>query len=496
MKFSFICPAANEELSLTEKSKVIGAWPPLGVLYVATLLREEGVEVSILDQAAEGYSLEQTLKWVKRESPDLLGFSVLASSGKTATRIAAEVKKHDKDVLTVFGNYYATFNDSRLLTKYPQVDVVVRGEGEVTTKELVEHIQRNEDLKKVKGITFRRRGKITSTPDRPLIDEVDSLPIPDRTLLNVEYHSTLVGAIGAPKKFTTLLSSRGCPYRCRFCGCQKIVNCTWRPRSVEGSFNELEQLVSEGYQQFLFVDDSFTINPKRVMQLCEEIIKSKLDVEWICEGRVNHTNKELMGLMVKAGCRIIYYGIESANQRILDYYDKRITPNQSKRAVETARRAGMDMIVGSFIIGAPTESRKEVVRTLKFAQEIPLDIPQYNILGIFPGMALWDEFKELGYLTKELEEEYWEMGICAANVHPDTLPYEEMKDLVRYYYRQFFIQRPNFLLKQLARTLKSSFRLQIIGANIPRIRQIIKGWRDFVAFEGDEANSEVEILTN
>ena len=496
MKVSFICPAANEELSLTEKSKVIGSWPPLGVLYVATLLRDEGVEVSVLDQAAEGFSLEHTLKWVKRESPDILGFSALASSGKTAARIAREVKKSDPDTLTVFGNYYATFNDSRILTKYPQVDIVVRGEGEATAKHLVENIQRQEDLKKVKGITFRRNGKIVSTPDRPLIDDIDSLPIPDRTLLRAEYHSTIVGAIGAPKKFTTLLSSRGCPYRCRFCGCQKIVNCTWRPRSVNGSYDELELLASEGYRQFLFVDDSFTINQKRVMRLCEKIIKAKLDVEWMCEGRVNHTSRELMRLMVKAGCRIIYYGIESANQRILDYYDKQITPEQSRRAVETARRAGMDMIVGSFIIGAPTESRKEVISTLKFAQEMPLDIPQYNILGIFPGMALWDEFKKQGYLTKELEEDYWEMGICAANVHPDTLPYEEMKDLVRYYYRQFFIQRPNFLLGQLARTIKSPFRLQIVRTNLARIRRITRGWRDFVAYEGDEADAGIEVLAD
>jgi radical SAM superfamily enzyme YgiQ (UPF0313 family) len=486
MKFAFIRPGANEELSLTEKSKVIGSWPPLGILYIATSLRDEGVEIAVLDQAAEGYSIEQTVKWVEKQDPDMLGFSALASSGKTAARIAQKVKERNPDIITVFGNYYATFNDKRILTTYPQVDIIVRGEGEETTRELVKAIEKKRSLKKVQGITFRQKDKIVSTPDRPLIKDIDTLPIPDRTLLNVEYHSTLIGAIGAPKKFTTLLSSRGCPYHCRFCGCQKIVHCTWRPRSVEKTFEELQLLLSEGYRQFLFVDDSFTINQKRVIKLCEKIVKEKLDIEWICEGRVNHASYAMMRSMVKAGCKIIYFGIESANQRILDYYQKQITPQQSRTAVKTARKAGMDVIVGSFIVGAPTETRQEIENTLKFAQEIPLDIPQYNILGVFPGMAIWDEFREKGYLTKELEEQYWEMGVVVANIHPDTVPYKEIKDLVRHYYRQFFMQRPNFLLTQLVRTIKSPFRFDIIKANLSRIGSITRGWKEFVAFEDEE----------
>ena len=489
MKVAFISPEANRELSLTEKSKAIGSWPPLGILYVATILSNEGMEVAVLDQAAEGYSQEQAVRWVEKQSPDILGFSALASSGRTAARIAEKVKERLPNLVTVFGNYYATFNERRLLNSYPQVDIVVRGEGEETTRELAETIEQEGDLRKVRGIAFRHNGKIISTPDRPLIKDIDALPIPDRRLLNVEYHSTLVGAIGAPRKFTTLLSSRGCPYRCRFCGCQKIVHGTWRSRSVEGTFEELQFLESEGYKQFLFVDDSMTINQNRVIKLCEMIAKERLDVEWICEGRVNHASYKLMRSMVKAGCRIIYFGIESANQRILDYYQKQITVDQSRKAVETARKAGMDIIVGSFIVGAPTETKEEIVHTFKFAQEIPLDVPQYNILGVFPGMALWDEFKTQGYLTEKLEQQHWEMGVAVANIHPDTVPYEEIKDLIRKHYRQY-LRRPNFLIAQMARTAKSPFRFNIIRANLTRIGSITKGWRDFVAFEGEEQNVE------
>ncbi len=486
MKFAFISPGANEELSLTEKSKVVGSWPPLGVLYIATVLKEDGVEVAVLDQAAEGYSIEQAAKWVEQQDPEMLGFSSLASSGKSAARIAQIVKEENPDILTVVGNYYATFNDRRILSNYPQIDIAVRGEGERTTKELVKAVEGNRNLKKVQGITFREKKEIIVTPDRPLIKDIDILPIPDRTLLNVEYHSALVGAIGAPKRFTTILSSRGCPYQCRFCGCQKIVHCIWRPRSVEKTFEELQLLTSEGYRQFLFVDDSFTVNQKRIVKLCRKIIKEKLDVEWFCEGRVNHASYEMLRSMVKAGCKIMYFGIESANQRILDYYQKQITPQQSGVAVKTARKAGMDIIVGSFIVGAPTETRKEIERTLKFAQEIPLDVPQYNILGIFPGMALWDEFKAKGYLTKRQEERHWEMGVAVANIHPGTVPYKEIKEMIRHYYRQFFVQRPDFILSQMARTIRSPFRLDVVRANLGRVGNITREWKDFVALDDEE----------
>ncbi len=484
MKWAFISPGANQELSRTEKSKVVGSWPPLGILYLATILRDhEDMEVAVLDQAAEGYTNEQAAGWALRQDPDVLGFSTLASSGKTAARIAQKVKDHNPNITTVFGNYYATFNDQRILTTYPQVDTIVRGEGEETTRQLAKALQNKGSLKKVRGITFREHGTIVATPDRPLIKNINALPIPDRTLLKAEYHSTLIGAIGAPKKFTTVISSRGCPYHCRFCGCQKLVHGTWRPRSVENTLEELRLLTNEGYRQFLLVDDSFTINQKRVVKLCRRIAEEKMDIEWICEGRVNHASYGLMHSMVKAGCRIVYFGVESANQRILDYYQKQTTPQQAKTAIQTTRKAGMDIIVGSFIVGAPTETRQEIENTLKFALETPLDVPQYNILGIFPGMAIWDEFKEKGYLSKEQEEKYWEMGVAVSKMHPDTVPHREIKTLVRHYYSQFFIRRPNFLLEQLARTLKSPFRFDIVRTNLSRISSIRQGWRDFVASE-------------
>ncbi|MEM3010245.1 MAG: radical SAM protein [Candidatus Bathyarchaeia archaeon] len=474
MKFSFINPGPNEELSLLEKSKAIGSWPPLGILYLAAVLEKEGVETSILDQAPEGYGLEETVKWVEKENPDVLGFSTLASSGRTAALIAKEVKKRNPNILIVFGNYYATFNAERILKKYPWVDISVRGEAETTVLDMVKSLKNKANLKKVLGLTFRYGNKIVSTPDRPLIKNVDTIPFPRREMLDIEYHSILAGAVAAPKKFTSVLSSRGCVFRCRFCGCQRFARGVWRPRSVENTLEELRLIASQGYKQFLFVDDSFTLNPKRVIKLCQKMRQEKFDMEWICESRVDQCSYEIVREMVKAGCKIIYFGIESANQRILNYYNKQTTPEQTKTAVKNARKAGIDVIVGSFIVGAPDETRSEIANTLRFAETLPIDLPQFNILGVFPGMEIWEELKMKGFLKND--EEYWEQGVAVSEIYPYAVPFQEIKHMIHEYLKHYFF-RPSYVAVQLLRMLKSTYRMQVIATNLTRLGDIAENVR-------------------
>jgi len=468
MKFTFISPAANRE-NLHERTEPICSWPPLGLLYIATLLKEEGYTVSLLDQAAKGLAIDEVIRWIMKENPDVLGFSTLASSGRMAAIIAGEVKKENPQLKIVFGNYYATFNTERVMQKYPWVDIIVRGEGEIATLELAKCFKNEEKLKKVSGITFREKGKVISTPDRPLIKDVDSLPFPERELLDVDYHSEVADAITAPEKFTTILSSRGCPFKCRFCGCQKFARGVWRARSADNTVKELQLLASMGYKQFLFVDDSFTLNPKRVIEICRKMRKEKIDMQWICEGRVDCCSYDMMREMVKAGCKLVYFGVESANQRILDYYNKKITPQQSEKAVKTTRRAGMDSIVGSFIVGAPTETREEIENTLEFARRIPIDFPQFNILGVFPGMDIWEELKMKGVLK---EEEYWETGAWASEMSPDTLPPEEIRQLIEKHFNAF-LMRPKYMINEVLSTLKSLYRINIIVHNVSRLNRIM-----------------------
>ncbi|MGB9684280.1 MAG: B12-binding domain-containing radical SAM protein [Candidatus Bathyarchaeales archaeon] len=473
MKFSFINPGPNPEVSMREAKKMMGAAPPLGLLYIAAVLENEGVEVSLLDQSAMGLSIKGVVDWVKKEDPEILGLSTLNVSGRNAVLIAEAVKRENPDLIIVFGNFYATFNAERILKKYPSVDVIVRGEGEHTALELVKCLEKGGSFKEVSGITFRWKNRVVSTVDRPLIKDLDAIPFPDRSLLKVEYHNTTAGINVAPKKFTSFVSSRGCVFQCRFCGCRRLARNLWRPRSVKNILEELHLLASEGYRQIMFVDDNFTLNPKRVIKLCQRMRQEKVGIEWICEGRVDRCSYDMMQEMVKANCKMIYFGIESANQKVLDYYNKQTTPEQAEVAVKNARKAGVDVIVGSFILGAPNETRREIQNTLKFAEKLNVDIPQFNILAAFPGTDIWEELKMNGFLN---EDQHWETGILVPDFHPYTVPCSEIERMIHENYRHFLL-RPSYILTQGARMLTSSYRFNLLVNNLTRIDTISESVR-------------------
>jgi anaerobic magnesium-protoporphyrin IX monomethyl ester cyclase len=476
VKFSFIQP----KLSEGALEMCSNAWPPLGILYCATVLAENGVEVSVLDQAAKGLSTTQAIGWIKKEEPDVLGLSVLGTSSKEAGKIAHLVKKENPNVTVVLGNYHPTFNAERILRKYPDVDIIVRGEGEEACLELATCIQKGEDFRKVAGVTYRGRdGEIVATPERPLLKDVDSLPFPNRGLTDCEYASRVFGVKTVTKKFTSLLSSRGCPFQCTFCACRNFARGIWRPRSVENIVDELEFLYSEGYREFLFVDDNFTLNPRRVVKFCRLLKKKRLRIGWFCDSRVDTCGYDVFREMVKAGCKIVYLGMESANQRILDYYNKRIHPQQSRAAARNARKAGVTVIVGSFIVGAPDETREEIQNTLRFAQQVDINVPSFNILCAPVGSPLWNELALRGFID---EGEQWEESVFVPKVVHTAVPFEEVSSMIYENFKAFYLS-PERLIPEALRMFTSSFGRGLILNNLARLSGTIKTVRRGVQFK-------------
>lgn len=474
MKFAFVSSSPNDSTETQEGKVANASFPPLGILYLASVLEQEGIEVSVLDQPAMGYSMNETVKWIENKDPDVIGISALASSGHIAGLLSRKIKEKNPDIVTLIGNHYATFYPERILRTYLSIDIVVRGEAEETIVDLVKHLTSGDDLTQVNGIAFRKEGKIVLTPERSLLKNLDSLPFPNRKLLNAEYHCRIANVNASPKKFTSIISSRGCSYSCRFCNCAAIARNSWRARSAKNTLEELRHLESEGYKQLLFVDDNFTLNPTRVIELCKGIRKEKLDIEWIAEGRVDVRSQEMFSEMVAAGLRVMYFGIENANQRLLDYYDKKTTPENSEKAVRAARKAGVDIIVGSFVIGASDETREEIQNTIDFAKRIPIDIPQFNILCAYPGNDIWDESVENGLVD---EEKYWETGVNLSNVAPNAVPFEEIRRMLNKAFSSF-IMRPRFLFAQAARTIQSSYRLNMVLNNLHQQKNIRKNLHD------------------
>ena len=236
----------------------------------------------------------------------------------------------------------------------------------------------------------------------------------------------------------------------------------------ENVIKELEFLQSEGYEQFLFADDNFTLNAKRVSKLCRRMRKAEMDIEWFCDSRVDHISYDMFREMVKTGCRCLFFGIESGNQRILDYYKKGITPEQTERAVRKARKAGVDVIVGSFIVGAPDETRREIVNTLQFANKLDIDVPDVNILGAHTGTDIWNELVAKGLID---EEKYWETEVCIPRDLSTPVPYEQVRSLVYKYFKAFYLN-PKQLLTEILRTSKSPFRIAAILNNLVGFNQL------------------------
>ena len=426
---------------------------PLGILYLGQVLKDNGHKVILYDHYVSRKSIKEVVDWLKKVKPDALGFSVLSANLPTANAIAKEVKEWNPHLPIIYGSYLPTFCAQEILNNYEYVDFCVRGEGELTIVELLDALENNRSVENIAGISYREEGRLIDNPDRPLIEDLDSLPFPDRSLLHqaYQYHG----------KITTIISSRGCPFACRFCSCWKFSRGRWRFRSVENVIEEMRYLQANGYYELLFTDDCFNAKPQRVLNLCHLMRKEKLDFAWHSIGRVTQSNVRFLRTMVEAGCKTLTYGIESANQRILDYYNKKATPDMAITAVKNAKKAGIENIGAGFIIGAPSETSEEILNTIKFGlnlQTCGLNNLQFQILFVSPGTALFQEFAEQGYINPETD---WAKEISAVECIPNALSRDYLELLSKRAFKTF-VTNKRFLISEYLKSAKSQYRLQAI----------------------------------
>ncbi len=462
MKIYLINPAPSKLSSDQKETLFYASAPPLGLMYLAAALRGTGHKVSILDQAALNYKNSEVIQWVINGDPDVVGFSIVCASFENAKLISKALKTSNPNLKIVFGNYLATFYAKDILKKYNWVDICVRGEGETTFKEVIDAIELNKDLHSVNGITFQINGTIKENENRKLIKGLDLLPFPNRELCPDIYKNRIGGINVTKRKFTTMVSSRGCPFSCTFCGCTAFSQGNWRTRSPDNIVQEICELADQGYQEILFVDDNFTLNQKRIIELCAKIRKEKLDIAFICDSRVNNSSLNLLRTMKKANFEILMLGIESSSQRILNYYNKKITPQMSSVAVKNARKAGFATLVGSFMIGGLDETYEEAINTLKFISKLDIDFPHIIFTRALPGTQI---FKDLIKNNMINEEQYWETGVDLIDLPEAKMKREVIFKIIK---EQFHINffRPKYLIKAFLRTLKNGYRREMILSHL------------------------------
>lgn len=356
--------------------------PPLGLAYLASFVRRHH-QVHIVDfQVEHPKDLEKRL-----EEYDVVGISALTNTAQVALNIARWAKT--KKRLVIMGGYHPTFQDEEML-RSGYVDVIVRGEGEETFLELLDTLENNAPLERVPGISFLKAEHVIRTVPRNPILNLDSLPFPAWDLLPLsKYWMTQVE--GEP--LLNVITSRGCPFGCTFCASSRFAGRSWRARSPENVFHELERIYFDlGYRAVAFVDDNFTFSPERVERLCEKIEQTRMKIKWWCFSRADTIarNESTIEKMVRAGLRMVYLGLESVEKSVLDEYRKNLTLEATQRAIAILRKYGV-RIWGSFILGSLRDTRDTIKRTIEFAKNLSPDIVQFSLLTPFPGTNIYDE---------------------------------------------------------------------------------------------------------
>ncbi|MEE8353866.1 MAG: radical SAM protein [Dehalococcoidales bacterium] len=366
--------------------------PPLSLAYLTAVLEAEGVEVEVLDFLVSRYSPARLRRALADFRPQLVGVTCVTMTYPRAARMLRVVKAFDPAVVTVIGGPHVTFTAEETLRRAPWTDVVVLGEGEDTIVELAAAVDSGRDFAEVAGIAFRSGDTVTTTAPRPLISDLDRLPLPARHRLPLARYQ----ALGMP---CTVVTSRGCPYGCLFCSAHRMFGRRVRFRQPGLVVDEIERIRRDlGFRQINIADDTFTVDHRHAEQICDEILRRNLDLDWNAYARVDNMTPDLAALMKRAGCNTVLFGIESADETILKTIGKGITPDDMRRGVAIAAGAGL-RVYCSFIIGLPGESRQTIAASDRFAGEINADFGAeygYHILAPLPGTDLYHRAADYG----------------------------------------------------------------------------------------------------
>lgn len=373
MKIALIYPYCLEDRILEQEISA----PPIGIYYVAALLKQNHHDVEVLNWYAINRTLQKIDEILAEIKPAVIGFSVLHANRWGAIEIARIAKKIDPGVTVVFGGIGATFLWAHFLTHFKAVDYVVLGEGEHTFLNLVASLESSDDgaAESIPGLAFRKEGAAVKTAPAELIPELDTLPNPARYF-----------------DYQHVVSSRGCPGKCTFCGSPRFWANRVRFHSPRYFVDQLQMLYDKGITFFYVSDDTFTLKKDRVIRICRLIIERKLDITWVAISRVDVLDDEILYWMRLAGCTQISFGVESGCDEIRNrILNKRVRADQIEKAFALTTRYGI-LPRAYFIYGSPGENWDTIGRTLELIRRIKPLSAIFYILDIFPGTALYDDF--------------------------------------------------------------------------------------------------------
>lgn len=465
MNVLFIHPASGGMEFAEEFSVPINPYlPPLGILYLASMLEKNGHSVNVIDCNAERFTKDTCRKALK--SYDAVGLTLYCHPFEqdNSLFISNIIREIDTDIPIIVGGPHSTLLPEQSLMDH-NANICVRGRGETLINPIIDAIMGKKDFSSIPNIFYRDGRKIYHTKTENIKVNFDELPYPSRHLIDKYDYGYMQGIKIAKGRLTSIITSRGCVNRCNFCNLYAYIpKCSFR--SVENIKKEIESISNKGYKTLTFVDDNFMIRKKTVIEIMNFIIDNEFNLRiWIFGARAEAAERPLFEKMRDAGTDIINFGIESGSQEVLDYYNKKLTISQIEFAVNLAKEMGF-LTTGTFIIGAPIETRDQINQTIKFSSHLPLDAAIFFAFHYTYKSKLWEDAVNAGKIKPDEFRVVPDKRIGLGNFTP-----EELFKLTQMANIHFFLN-PKRWIRTFTNTVKfDDFRMLLQGYHM--VKKII-----------------------
>ncbi len=448
MKVLLIAPPGIE----TIKSDLIhliheerGINPPIGLLYVATSIKKNSDhELEVLDASVDKLSIKQIGKEIKKFNPDIVGMTLSTFSLLECISIAKLAKEINPKIKVIVGGIHA-YIYPRETIELGCFDYCVLGEAEHSIIKILDKIEKNESLSEIKGVVCKENGKILDTGPPELLTDLDSIAFPDRTLLPYKRYNSIVAKANP---ISIMITSRGCPCKCIFCD-RPHLGKYFRVRSADNVVDEFKECARLGVKEILVYDDTFTINQRRVIDICKKIIERDIKIYWGIRARVDNVSEEMLAMLKEAGCVRVNYGVESGDPEILKRLQKGITLEQAERAFYLTRKYGMDALA-YFMIGCPGDKQQTIERTRRFAEKLKPAYVHFTILMPFPSTKVYADALAKGFIRKDVWREFARSPVSDFEipVYEENFKRDELVKLLSRCNRGFYF-RPSFIAHEI-----------------------------------------------